>query len=217
MDNNPNNLPSTSNESQNSQTSSLVSAERISSAIQRFGDDYVNLVFNKYQQPPISIELAAASHAPSLNQISAFFTRDASLLWLRFHIAEVFAFLGLFDTISKAQIKQTAELILNHELYGTLNCDELLLFFKKFKTGEFGKIYQSARPNPQEMLVCLKPFWQDLIEHRMRVAREEEEEKRRKREAEERDSLMTREQYNEYLKSKSVQDGSPVLSNPPKP
>jgi hypothetical protein len=50
--------------------------------------------------------------------------------------------------------------------------------------GAYGKIYQSARPNPQEFLMCLTPFWNELShqrgkqaekDHLERLAREREE------------------------------------------
>lgn len=96
-------------------------------------------------------------------------------MWLRFHIAETFAFLGIYDTASKRQIVQTAELIIDHEVFGQMNLDEFLQFLTQFKRGDYGKIYQSARPNPQEFLMCLKPYWNQLVEYRIRLAKEKEE------------------------------------------
>lgn len=116
---------------------------------------------------------AAAAGALSLSQVSNTYSRDAMLLWLRYHIAETFFFLGIYDTASKFQVQQTAELILDHEVFAHLNLDEFLLFLNKFKQGEYGKIYQSARPNPQEFLACLKPFWNELLEYRIRAAERE--------------------------------------------
>jgi hypothetical protein len=43
--------------------------------------------------------------------------------------------------------------------------------------GHYGKIYQSARPNPQEFLMCLTPFWNELSEERGKLIEKERQEK----------------------------------------
>ena len=103
------------------------------------------------------------------------FGEQATKFWLRFHIAETFAFLGIYDTASKFQVQQTADLILSHEIFGQLTLDEFLCFLQRFKRGDYGKIYQSARPNPQEFLMCLRPFWNELLDHRIRAAQAEQQ------------------------------------------
>lgn len=153
----------------------LTTQEKLSKALAQYGEEYTRLVFNRYKQPPASIAKAAESPAPTFRDVTAYFSRDATLMWLRFHVAETFAFLGIYDTASKGQIMQTAELILDHEIFGQLNLDEFLMFLSRFKRGDYGKIYQSARPNPQEFLMCLTPFWNELIDHRIRVQKQEEQ------------------------------------------
>ena len=177
------NLPSNSSASTSSQTLSLANLpqsilttqEKLSKALTQYGEDYTRLVFNRYKLPPATISKAAESPAPTFRDVTAYFSRDATLMWLRFHVAETFAFLGIYDTASKGQIMQTAELILDHEIFGQLNLDEFLMFLSRFKRGDYGKIYQSARPNPQEFLMCLTPFWNELVEHRIRVQKQEEQ------------------------------------------
>lgn len=139
------------------------------------------MVFCRYQKPT-GIEKAVSSHAPSFHDVTNFWGEKASIFWLRFHIAETFAFLGIYDTASKYQVQQTAELILSHEIFGQLTLAEFLCFLQRFKLGQYGKIYQSQRPNPQEFLMCLAPFWNDLCQERGR----EEERKRQEKIHEER-------------------------------
>ena len=173
-------MPSTSNVSTNSLTysqtnlpqSSLLSADKIASAIARFGEDYRPLVFERYKKGG-GIQQAVRDKAPTFRDITNFFTEEATAFWLRFHIAETFAFLGIYDTASKYQVQQTADLILTHEIYGQLTLSEFLCFLTRFKRGDYGKIYQSSRPNPQEFLACLQPFWNELS--RERIRREESE------------------------------------------
>ena len=154
-------------------TSSLVSQNQLVAAIQGFGEEYRDLVLCKYQTGK-GIEKAVASKAPTFHDISDYFGDAATKFWLRFHIAETFAFLGIYDTASKYQVQQTADLILSHEIYGQLTLDEFLCFLQRFKMGLYGKIYQSQRPNPQEFLMCLQPFWNELCHQRGKQAEKEE-------------------------------------------
>lgn len=123
------------------------------------------MVFSRYQHP-LTLQKAVDSPAPTFHDVTNFFSERATIFWLRFHIAETFAFLGIYDTASAYQVRQTAELILSHEVYGQLTLNEFLCFLARFKRGDYGKIYQSSRPNPQEFLACLKPFWQELAYQR---------------------------------------------------
>ena len=151
------------------------SARAIANALAQFGSDYKDLVFDRFTSPPATIDDAASSQAPTFALVTNYFSREATLFWLRKHIAETFAFIGIYDTASIMQIRQTAELVLDHEVFSQLNLDEFLLFLKKFKRGDYGKIYQSARPNPQEFLACLRPFWNELLDHRIRAAQAEQQ------------------------------------------
>lgn len=166
--------------------------------MQSHGNRYYEL-FQHYRSntPPATTRKAAASAAPTLVTVSATYSREAALLLLRYHIAETFDFIGITDTVTKRQIVHTAELILDHELYGHLNLDELLLFLRRFKQGDYGKVYQSARPNPQEFLQCLRPFWEELVEHRIRIAREQEELRQRQQLEADKADCMSRDEYEE--------------------
>ena len=67
------------------------------------------------------------------------------------------------------------------------------MHLRQFKRGDYGKIYQSARPNPQEFLMCLRPFWNELAAHRERLFKQDEE----RRQQYDRSSCMTRKEYEE--------------------
>ena len=152
--------------------SSLTSQDKIATALQGFGEDYSQMVFCKYQKPT-GIDKAASAKAPTFHDVTNFWGEDATKFWLRFHIAETFAFLGIYDTASKYQVQQTADLILSHEIFGQLTLSEFLCFLSRFKRGDYGKIYQSQRPNPQEFLMCLQPFWNELCKARCKAAEQE--------------------------------------------
>lgn len=147
--------------------------DKILSTLASFGEDYNSLVFSKYKKA-VGIDSAVASKAPTFHDVSDIFGESATLFWLRYHIADTFLFVGIYDNSSKYQIQQTAELILQHEIYGQLTLAEFLNFLQRFKQGRYDKIYNSNHPNPQEFLRCLQPFWNELC-----YARGKQEEKER--------------------------------------
>lgn len=149
----------------------------------------MEMVFAKYVKPT-GIEKAVSLNAPTFHDVTNFWSEKATLYWMRFHIAETFAFLGIYDTASVYQVRQTAEMILSHEIYGQLTLSEFLCFLQRFKQGRYGKIYSSNRPNPQEFLMCLAPFWNELCYERGRA-----EEKKRIEELSNKGETITWEQY----------------------
>ena len=167
------NLPQT--QQANLPVSLLLSNDKLSQALQVQDPEFVQQVFMKHSKG-MGIEKAVSSKSPSFHDVSAFFSEKSTLFWLRFHIAETFAFLGIYDSASVYQIRETAELILQHEIYGQLTLDEFLCFLQRFKQGRYGKVYQSARPNPQEFLQCLQPFWNELSHERGKQAERERQE-----------------------------------------
>ena len=154
----------------------MVSTDKIVKAIAGFGDEYRDLVLCKYHKAE-GLKKAVEDKAPTFHDVSDYFGEDATRFWLRLHIAETFAFLGIYDTASKYQVQQTADLILSHEIFGQLTLSEFLCFLNRFKMGSYGKIYQSARPNPQEFLMCLAPFWNELCHERGKAAEKELQQK----------------------------------------
>ena len=186
------NLPQT--QQTNLPTFSLASSTQIAKAIQGFGEDYSRLVLCKYYKP-CGIKSAVEQKAPSFHDVSSFWGESATKFWLRLHIAETFAFLGIYDTASKYQVQQTADLIMQHEIYGQLTLSEFLCFLQRFKMGSYGKIYQSSRPNPQEFLMCLRPFWNELCQERGKS--EEKERQKQLSEMMHDPENMTREEFDE--------------------
>ena len=151
---------------QTASTNSLTSSPtndmaKIERAMVSFGDGYKSNVFDRYKKS-MGIDKSVAAKAPTFHDIANDYSEEAIVFWLRFHIADTFAFLGIFDQSSKYQIRQTAELIIQHEIFGQLTLQEFLCFLTRFKRGDYGKIYNSNRPNPQEFLQCLQPFWNDV-------------------------------------------------------
>ena len=192
-----NNIPRSNSSSQNLPTSLLVNQNQLAQAIQGFGEEYKELILCRYQKAA-GIEKAVASKAPTFHDVTDNFGEKATKFWLRFHIAETFAFLGIYDTASKYQVQQTADIILSHEIYGQLTLSEFLCFLQRFKQGRYGKIYQSNRPNPQEFLMCLQPFWNELSYERGKMA-EKERQEQISRDLHSPDNIT----YEEYLREKN--------------
>lgn len=161
--------------SQNLVKSLLLSEDKLSQALQAQDPDFVTQVFMPHSKG-MGIEKAVASKSPTFHDVSNYFEESSTLFWLRFHIAETFAFLGIYDRASVYQIRHTAELILQHEIYGQLTLDEFLCFLQRFKQGRYGKIFNSNHPNPQEFLQCLEPFWNELSHERGKQAERERQE-----------------------------------------
>lgn len=155
----------------------LNNPENLAVAVYKFGPVFAVNVFNRYYKPTTLAKAAANEQAPTLFDVSNFFSEEATLFWLRFHIAETFAFVGIYEKASIFQIRHTAELILSHEVYGQLTLPEFLSFLQKFKTAEYGKIYQSNHPNPQEFLLCLKAFWNELSSERIKIEQRRQQER----------------------------------------
>lgn len=174
-----------------------------------FGEDYQVQVFNRFNKA-VGIEKAVAAKAPTFHDITDFYGEQATLFWLRYHIADTFLFVGIYDTSSKYQIQQTAELILQHEIFGQLTLAEFLNFLQRFKQGRYDKIYQSNHPNPQEFLRCLQPFWNELCYYRGKQAEKERLEKL----SEQRNSKenISFGDYEQYCKDNGIEP-NPILKN----
>lgn len=185
-------LPQTQTAQTSYPTFSLVNQQKLAMAVQGFGEDYSRLVLCRYHKPQ-GIKKAVEEHAPTFHDVTKRYGEDATRFWLRLHIAETFAFLGIYDTASKYQVQQTADLIMQHEIFGQITLSEFLCFLSRFKTGAYGKIYQSQRPNPQEFLMCLRPFWNDLCHERGKA--DEKERQQKLSEALHDPSNLTREEY----------------------
>ena len=166
----------TMTEQRNLQTYFSDSNKAILRALDSFGEEYKTLVFQRYSNAT-GIEKAVSAKAPTFHDVSNMFGDDSMLFWLRYHIAKTFLFLGIYDQASKFQVQETAELIMQHEIYGQFTLSEFLCFLQRFKQGRYDKIYNSNHPNPQEFLRCLQPFWNDLCHERGRAAEKERQDR----------------------------------------
>lgn len=193
----------TTTEQRNLQTYFSDSNKAILRALDSFGEEYKTLVFQRYSNAT-GIEKAVSAKAPTFHDVSNMFGDDSMLFWLRYHIAKTFLFLGIYDQASKFQVQETAELIMQHEIYGQFTLSEFLCFLQRFKQGRYDKIYNANHPNPQEFLRCLQPFWNDLCHERGRAEERERQEKisEERRQQTSHEDLQRIDEIKERLKSK---------------
>jgi hypothetical protein len=80
--------------------------------------------------------------APSLSRISGTFGEPTAEIWLEIQINDLAFFSGVKKAEDSEYIKQVemlAKTILS--AFGYLKATELMVFFQKFKSGEYGKFY----------------------------------------------------------------------------
>lgn len=179
--------------------------ERVGAALMKYPEEYRTEVFGKFQKA-LPIERAVEVPAPTFCSVAMSYGKDAAKFWLRFQIASTFAVIGIYDQIDAAQVRAVADDILSDEIYGQFTLAEFLSFLSRFRMGRYGKIYSTNRPNMQEFLMALQPFWKDLQAERWRarIAKEQKERERRlglnlgKEEYE----RMRKENYQAYLEMK---------------
>lgn len=166
----------------------------------RFPTEYGTEVFGKYQEA-LPLERAVEAGAPSFGVVTKRYGKDATKFWLRYQIANTFAMIGVYDQFSVEQIRAVADDILNDEIYGQFTFAEFLSFLHRFRLGKYGKIYSTNRPNMQEFLMALQPFWRDLQAERGRAILEREQIERDRDWAEREKNKA--EYYKQYLEAKA--------------
>lgn len=82
--------------------------------------------------------------APPLSLVSSTYGKKDTEIWIEIQLQDLAEFSGCREKLNIRQLTDTAALIL--ETYGNLKVTELMLFFHKFKRGEYGKFYGSVDP-----------------------------------------------------------------------
>lgn len=126
-----------------------------------------------------SVQLYAVTHpeysvtntsVPSLSVVSSVYGPKVTQAWLEIQLRDLMEFVGVKDKMSPMQIMQTATIILTKYYY--LKLSELMVFFMKMKSGEFGEFYGVV--DPQKILSVFPQFlwWRGMMIEK--VAKEEE-------------------------------------------
>lgn len=122
--------------------------------------------------------------APSLRLVREAFGEDAVTSWLEVQINNLSEFAGCKDKLTDAQIAETAEMIFDE--YPRYKLTEFMLYFQRFKRGEYGRFY--GRVDPITIMHFLRTFAEQRAtvynDYYREKERREAEEKRRQEDAE---------------------------------
>lgn len=138
--------------------------------------------FKFFQQYPIlekrsdtisSTYDAVRRKGKSLAEIDKYFGCGASEVWLKIMIIEQLSFLGAFDAAKVGQIRMLAAKI--RQEYYHMTPSELTYFFYKFSLGDYGKLYTGRTINPQDILIGLKEFNNNIQNARIQFEEEQKE------------------------------------------
>ena len=117
--------------------------------------------------------------APTLTQVSKAYGIQTTEEWLIYQIVDLSEFCKLRSKLTDTQVKQTAQLIMH--AYGYLKVTEIMLYFRRFKFGQYGRFYGSV--DAMIILDCIKKFCnerRDTIHAQLKRVEEEERERQRR-------------------------------------
>ena len=120
---------------------------------------------------------------PTLTDLRLNYTPNAPILFLLAQIADLYAFAGTPNLLSKTQQQQLAQIIATK--YHHLKTSEIALFFFRLKAGECGHFYGSA--DPMQIMEALRTFMRYRNDE---YARMEQERERRHREQQRQEYLQ---------------------------
>ena len=171
--------------------------EKIAATIARYGDRERFLVtFNPDLQDKAgkNPERAFFGSAPSLVVLRKTYGDDFPALWIVPQLMAVLDYSNCKGLLSADQMRSLAYYIAQKYYY--LKASELILFFYKFKLGEYGRFYGNA--DPMIITQALDKFLKDRL---AAIKKHDEEEERRLRD--EPCAVVT---FEEYLQWKAAQD-----------
>lgn len=125
----------------------LKPSEKTYSVIRRYGGGES---FAKTFSPSLqvvcaqNIERSFLGDAPSLALLSLTYPEDQVNTWVIAHLMDLYKFTGVKEKPSFSQVLELAVMIRTEYYY--FKASELLLFFFKFKTGEYGTFYGVVDP-----------------------------------------------------------------------
>lgn len=121
-------------------------------------------------------ERAYFGTAPMLVVMNQAYHETAAEQWLIPQLIDLCAYCGVKEKLNERQLKQLACIIVTE--YGELKATEVMLFFHKFKSGNYGQFFGSV--DPLIIMQALKKF---LKERDRMIKQKESEAYRREQEA----------------------------------
>lgn len=131
--------------------------------------------------------------APSLTRTKVTYGLETARFWLNIQISELCTFTAIQEKPSLAQIDMICDVIISN--FGYLKVTELMVFFLKFKAGEYGKFFGVIDGLViTEALNKFMEFRKQMIEKAERMQLEREREERYKKQEE---NAISREEFEE--------------------
>lgn len=136
-------------------------------------------------------ELCFFGQHPTLATLNRDYDPIAAQAWLIPQLTDIAEFSNCKNILSAEQIRSCADMIAAEYYY--MKVSELMLFFYKFKNGEYGQFYGSV--SPMVIMVSLRQF---VIDRNHAIFQHESAIRELKREEDEKNAIT----YEEYLKMK---------------
>ena len=144
-------------------------------------------------------ERAYFGTAPTLVVMNQAYHETAAEQWLIPQLVDLCAYCGVKEKLNERQLKQLACTIVTG--YGELKATEVMLFFHKFKTGNYGQFYGSVDP-----LIIMQAMKRFMKERDRMIEQKESEEYWRKQEEWKREKRYSPQEF-------CKKNGLPVMSS----
>lgn len=168
----------------------------------RYGDAHnFALAFNPSVQIKcaLNVEKSLTGNAPTIRQLLFTYQLEHLQIWMMAQLEDLNEYAGVKSKMSMAQMKELASMIIVKSKY--MKASEILLFFYKLKSGDFGGFYGAVDPHKVGEYFNVFMQWRSQELDKINI-KQAQEQLQRKRE-EWKTTGMTREEYNE-LKVKSL-------------
>jgi len=140
-------------------------------------------------------QLCFFGDAPILSEINMAYGEMTSTMWLIPQLYDLSEYCGVKDKLEGKSLEECASVIASEFYF--LKVSELMLFFHRFKSGRYGKLYGSV--DPLAITTSLREFLKER-------AREIERRKSMEMEAEERESRKNAISRDEYIAKYGKED-----------
>lgn len=144
---------------------------------------------------------AVSREGNSIAGVDSVYGYGASEWWIKVMLIELFTFVGAMDSVTTFQVKALASRI--RKTYHYITPDELTYFFYAFSLGDYGRMYSGRTVNPQDVLIALKEFSEQLFESRLEYEKKKAEEKQEK---EREDSRRNAVSFDQWKKIRNLGD-----------
>lgn len=162
----------------------------------RFGDNPGNILAqfapDKQVQYCREVDRCYFGKAPSVAIMAKTYGREIAESWLEIQLQNLSEFAGCKEKIKSHQITELAAMMI--ERYGYYKLTEFMLFFQKFKRGEYGKFYGAV--DPMLIMQALDDFQRERVSA---YTRKENQEERAKRQREEREWDELQQRYRDRV------------------